>query len=215
MSYTADTIPVFPVTPNYGFVATPTYKVAVVGQEAGFENVNRVWARPLLFISAAPFDDCPIEEMEEVMTFFHAMGGPSTYFRFTDYSDYKSCGVNEEPTKDDQPLVEIGSSGTYQLVKDYTSSGVTQRRDIYKPVGSTILVANASGVLQDGSKWNLNEATGVLTPNGTFTGVPTTWGGEFAVEVRFTNTGLSVEVATYGTRNTRLSMRERRRAATT
>lgn len=213
MAVVADTTPVFPAIPNYGFIASPRYRVQVIGREGGFERVNRLWSRPLLHITAVPLEDATVEDMEEALNFFHAMGGPSTYFRVLDYTDYKSCGVNSTPAATDQPLVEIGTSGTYQLVKHYTVGAITQVREIYKPRGSTIVVANEVQVLQ--SDWSLDEATGVLTPGGSFSGTPTSWGGEFEVEVRFLEEGLSVEIATYGTRNARLAMRERRRAATT
>jgi hypothetical protein len=91
----------------------------------------------------------------------------------------------------------------------------TQVREIYKPIGDTILVANELGAVQASSKWTLDEANGTVDPNGTFTGTPTFWGGEFDVEVRFMEDQLNLEVSTFGTRNVRFGMREKRREATT
>lgn len=210
---TPDTLETFPVLPSWGFIATPTYRTKFAEREGGYERPNRQWDRPLLFISAAPLEK-KVTDMESVLTFFHAMGGRATYFRIRDYSDYKSCSVRATAAATDQPLTATADDpGVYQLVKHYTAGSATQVREIYKPIGSTILVANELGVAQ--TDFTLDEGTGQLTPGGGFSGTPTTWGGEFDVEVRFVSDEFPLEVATFGTWNGRLGMRERRRDATT
>lgn len=209
---TPDTTPSFPVVPNYGYTSSPQYRIDAVELEGGYEKVNQLWPRPLLFITAAPLDDAEVEEMEQVLAFYHAVAGMSKYFRMRDHVDYQSVGIRAVPAFTDQPLTEIGSTGTYQLVKNYVSGGLIQVREIYKPIGDTISVGNE--VAAEQSDWTLDEANGVLTPGGTFTGTPTTWGGEFDVEVRFTSE-LQMEASTFGTHGTRLSMREKRRVPTT
>lgn len=200
----ADPMPTFPVLPSYGFIASPRYLVSVVEREGGFEKVNRLWARPLLHLTSVPLEDVSVSDTEKLINFYHAMGGSATYFRCRDYSDYRA---------EDQPLVEIvASPGSYQLVKHYTSGGVTQVREIYKPVGDTVVVKNELGVEQ--TDWTLDEANGVLVPGPTFSGVPTFWSGDFDVEVRFVG-GLDVEIVDFGTRSARVAMKEKRRAATT
>lgn len=208
---TPDTIPNFPVIPNYGFSSAPIYAVDEAQLEGGFVVLNRLWSRPLIEIAAVPLEDATIEDMEQVLNFYHAVGGGGSFFRMKDYVDFKSCGVNETPTALDQPLVNIGGSN-YQMTKQYEVGSLIQVREIYKPVGNTILVANNSNVAQ--TDFTVNEGTGVIVAGGGFTGTPAKWGGEFMVEVYFTSR-LQIDVSTYGTRGGNVSMRERRRPATT
>lgn len=220
MAITADTAPLFPATPSYGFIASPTYRTRIPETEGGYERPNRLWSRPLLYITAAPFDDASVLDLDLVRDFFHVMAGAATYFRFKDWSDYKSCGSLATVTPLDQPLVLL-TGNNYQLVRNYTitlpggGGTLTQVREIYKPVGSTFRCANGSGVEQDGTKWTLDEANGVLIKGGTFTGTPTAWGGEYDVETRFAEDMLNVEVPNFGTRTTRFALREARREPTT
>lgn len=124
--------------------------------------------------------------MYEVLRFHLALGGTSTAFRFKDYTDYKSSAINADVAPTDQPLVlEAGSPGGYQLWKEYTFGALTHSRRIFRVIGSTFRVANEVGAEQDASRWTLDEARGILTPGGTFAGVPTTWGGEFEIKARF------------------------------
>ena len=217
MTVVADTMLAFPdVLPSYGFVASPTYYTEIVQRSGGFERLNSRWSRPLLFISSSPFEVVNPSDTELILEFFHVMRGRGGYFRFRDPSDYQSAAFGVAISSVDQPLVEVvDDPGTYQLVKRYTSGGSTQDREIYKPIGSTVVVANDSAVEQDPGDWSLDEATGILTPGGGFSGTPATWGGEFDVEVRFREDALDVEIDSYGTRVVRPTMRERRREATT
>lgn len=211
---TADTMAKLPERVSYGFTASPNYRSRASEREGGFERINRVWARPLLYITSARLEDTPITNVETVLAFFHAMGGQASYFRCKDHTDYQSCGVQSTPSRLDQPLVlKTGSSTEWQLCKNYTAGSITQRREIYKPIGSTILIANGGGVLQ--TDWTLDEATGILTKGGGFSGTPTTWGGQFDVEVRFMNDMLDVAIQNYGSRDTSFVLREKRRAAVT
>lgn len=215
MPITADTSPVFPQTPSYGYIATPTYRGHIPEVESGFERPNRLWSRPLLFITAAPIEDAHTDDIEDVLKFFHAMGGPFTYFRFKDWSDYKSCKTFGTVSALDQPVRVTGVAGTYQLCKEYVVGSIAQRREIYKPIGSTISIANNSGVIQSSANWTLNESNGTFTIGGGFSGTPLTWGGEFDVECRFLEEGLPIEIQDFATRNVRIAFREKRRTSTT
>jgi uncharacterized protein (TIGR02217 family) len=216
MTITADAnTALFPVTPNYSYLVSPRFLTDIVKREGGYERLNAKWSRPLLFISAAPFEDTPIIQMEQIRDFYYAMRGEATYFRFKDWSDYKSVGLGSTTGFLDQPLTElVDAAGTYQLIKEYSVGSITQVREIYKPVGSTIRIANESNAEQDSADWTLDEATGVLTPGGGFTGTPTYWGGDFDVEVRFSGE-LHIEYSNAGTMSSRVSMQERRRSPTT
>ncbi|HUE18887.1 MAG TPA: DUF2460 domain-containing protein [Stellaceae bacterium] len=181
-----DIAEVFPTCPTFGFIAEPNYLVKITAREGGYERRQRVWAMPLSKYTGVPSGDQPSEDIEILLDFWNAMGGMSSGFRFKDWIDYKSCHTSQTPTALDQPLVLSGDSPvSYRLVKQYsTLSGRTiQQRYIQRPIGSTVLVANALGVTQE--DWSLDESTGLLTPGGTFSGVPTRWGGEFDVWCRF------------------------------
>lgn len=183
---TADTSEIFPACPTFGFTMEPQYLVKVVSREGGFERRQRVWSRPLHCYTGVPLAQRPQADIEEVLYFWHAHGGMSEGFRFKDQADYQSCRLDDSPTFTDQPLVvNPDSPGGYQLVKQYTFGARTQEREITRPKGNSIRVANELGVEQASSKWTLDESTGLLTPGGTFSGTPTSWGGEFYVWVRF------------------------------
>jgi len=186
LTVTADPSAIFPACPTFGFTAEPNYLVKIVSREGGFERRQRVWSRPLTKYTAVPLGDQSQADIENVLYFWHAMGGMSSGFRFKDWLDFKSCRLNGTPGATDQPLVPSGDSpASYRLVKEYTVGSITQEREIQRPNGATIQVANGAGTVQDSSLWNLDESTGLLTTLTGFSGTPTAWGGEFYVWVRF------------------------------
>jgi uncharacterized protein (TIGR02217 family) len=183
---TADTSPIFPACPTFGFTAEPEYLVKITAREGGYERIDRKWSRPLIKFTGVPLGDQPQREIEAVLTFWHAMGGFSTPFRFKDWTDYKSCALDATPAATDQPIVATTDSPPkLRLVKQYVVGTVIQQREILRPLGASILIANETGAVQPSSAWTLDESTGLLTVGGGFAGVPTAWGGEFFCWVRF------------------------------
>lgn len=181
---TADPAPVFPACPTYGFTTAPNFLVKFTPREGGFERAQRVWDRPLIDFNGVPLGERPQADIEAVYIFWMAMGGMATKFRFLDPVDHMSCLLGDEPSAVDQPL-EPRTAGGYYLVKEYVAGSIVQLRDVQRPIGSSIQVANEVGEVQAASSWTLDESTGVLTPGGGFTGTPTSWGGEFHTWVRF------------------------------
>jgi uncharacterized protein (TIGR02217 family) len=182
----ADLAETFPTCPTFGFIAEPNYLVKITAREGGFERRQRLWARPLSKYTGVPTGNQPQDDIEDLLDFWHAMGGMSSGFRFKDWIDFKSCRLGATPHATDQPLVASGDSpASFRLVKQYpTKTGRTiQEREITRPIGSTIAIANETGAAQ--SAWTLNEATGLVTIGGGFAGTPTSWGGEFDVWCRF------------------------------
>lgn len=182
----------FPICPSLGAKSAPAYNVSVARMQSGAERRNRFWQYPLhrYIVSVDPRK---VDEVQEVLEWWHAMGGPECGFRWIDYADYKSCRVHLDPTPLDQPIASgSGSPLTYQLMKEYTVGSRTQERIILKPVSGTIRVANGSGTEQASNLWDLDYTTGILTPLPGFSGVPATWGGEFDVPVRFEGTELPI-----------------------
>ena len=178
--------------PSLGAQSIPRYAASIARMMSGAERRNRFWQYPLCRFLIA-IDPREIEEVQFVLRFFHAMGATECGFRFPDRADYKSCMVHETPTPLDQPLEPTGDSpGTYQLIKEYTVGTRTQQRIILKPVASTIRVANGDGDEQDADTWEIDETTGIITALEGFSGVPSSWGGEFDVPVRFESEELPI-----------------------
>lgn len=182
----ADTTPTFPTCATYGFTADPHILVKIVQREGGFERVNRKWSQALRRYTGVPIGNKPQDDIEDILYFWLAIGGCAGAFRFKDWTDYKSCRLSSSVAATDQPFTEVeGSPGGYQLVKQYVFGALTHVRPIRRPIGSTVLIANELGQVQDDSTWDLDESTGILQTLGGFSGVPNSWGGEFDVYCRF------------------------------
>ncbi len=204
--------PTFPTCPRFGYTSTPNYSVTISTTVSGRERRNRNWARPLLIfnIQVGPKME---EEIEELLDFWHAMGGTECGFRFKDQSDYKSCRKSQSITSIDQGLELIpGSPGGYQLTKTYRAGTRATPRPILKPVQGTILIADGGVSKSEGSDWVLDYSTGLLTlffsPAGQIT-----WGGEFDVPVRF-DSEFPLEIVTHQIEQVTLQLRELRDPST-
>lgn len=186
----------FPGCPKYGVISEAQYSVTVIQTASGRERRNRNWSRSLLRVTITvgpgPRMD---EEIQELVEFWHAMGGMALGFRYKDAVDFKSCRASETATAFDQPLlITVDSPETYQLTKRYTYAGQEQDREITKPVQGTILIADGDVIKTETSDYTIDYTTGIVSLN--FTPSTTlTWGGEFDVPVRF-DSGFPVEQIT-------------------
>lgn len=201
---------IFPECPGYGFTAQPQYMVNIVRREGGEERTDSRWARCLNSYTSVPVGPRDESEIQSILYFWHAMGGRATTFLIKDWADYKSCQTQDIATELDQPLVPVSLEGGgtgYRLVKRYAVGSYTQDREITKPDGLTILIANESGILD--SSWVLDDDNGLLTPGGSFAGTPTTWGGEFFVPVRF-NSELEVQITDRQIQSVQFTLIEKR-----
>lgn len=139
-----------------------------------------------------------VSDVPAIYRYWRVVRGRTTGFRVQDPSDYLSTSLgyrnsteDPEPTPTDQPLYEVegSSGGQYQLYKQYSigddTTALIEERIITKPVAGKIRVANELGEEQSSSRWSLDVTTGILTPDTSFVGTPTTWGGEFDIPVRF------------------------------
>lgn len=200
--------PVFPLCPRLEYTATPQYSVTVSTTVSGRERRNRNWQRPLLIfnINVGPKMD---EEIEELLDFWHAMGGVECGFRFKDQTDYKSCRKSQTVSATDQALELIpGSPGGYQLTKTYRAGARATARSILKPVQGTVLIADAGVQKAEGVDWVLDYSTGLLTLFFTPAG-QITWGGEFDVPVRF-DSEFPLESVSHNIERVSLQLRELR-----
>lgn len=207
---TPDPSEIFPMCPTFGFVSEPNYLVKFTPREGGFERTQRVWARPLHDYTGVPSGDQPEDDIEEVLYFWHAMGGMSTRFRFKDWMDFKSCRLGSTPAATDMPILASGDSPpSFRLIKEYRFGNAVQVREVMRPNGATIQIANEVGATVDAADWTLDEATGLLTPGGGFPGVPTAWGGEFFVWVRF-NAQFNPAISNYRAQSVTVQLAEKR-----
>jgi uncharacterized protein (TIGR02217 family) len=212
MAVTTDTSPLFPKCPTYQFQVEPRFLVKSTQREGGYERRDLKWEYPLHVFTAVPMGNQQHRDIYEVKNFYMIVQGRFRSFRFKDWSDYKSCNIDDEVAATDQPLVVVnGSPGGYQLTKRYTfGSGaglLTQDRPITKPKGDTIIVANEVGATQATSTYTVEEATGLIVPNGSFVGTPTAWGGEFYVPVRF-DSELSIQLTNYKVQSAQFGLAE-------
>lgn len=207
--------PVFPTCSTFGFTKRADYSVTIIERSSGVRSVNRNWYYPLHVFSAVPMGQRMEDDIHLVQRFWHAVGGQSGRFLFTDYTDYKSSDrLADDPSALDQPLEAVtGSPSGYRLLKRYRDPDflLEQFRIIYKPVPGTIRVANQLGQEQAASAFSIDLESGVLSALPGFNGTPTTWGGEFYVPVMFESapefviTSHQVQTTTFALRELRIT----------
>lgn len=157
--------PRFPTNINYGVVGGPKYKTHVIEKNSGWENANIVWpyGRHEYDVVYAVKDQ---ETIEALLAFFHAMKGRAIGFRFKDFADFKSCGVNSTPSYVDQPMAGTanGSNRDFQLAKTYVKGAHSTVRLIKKPVAGTVIVS-INALPAAASAFMLNTTNGIVTFN--------------------------------------------------
>lgn len=214
---TSDPSPVFPACPTFGFSIKPNLLVKKTGLESGRVLKDRKWAEGLRVYEGVPLGQRPQADIEAALMFFWAIAGEAITFRFKDWADFKSALLDDDITPLDQPFTFLaGSPGGYRLAKLYQVTGrdgstlYQEYRRITRPLGETIRIANEVGVEQATTRWTLDERTGIVTPNGSFAGVPTSWGGEFDVPVSFNQGGTSFELTNYKVQTATVTLQEER-----
>ena len=162
----------FPATIARGSTGGPQFATVVVAVGSGGEQRVAQWESPRRRWTVAQDLRTPAQ-MEELVAFFVARQGRLRGFRFKDHADFRVSAKED--------LAEL-SPTTFQLVKRYTSGGVTRVRAITKPVSGSVRVWNGSTEITSG--WTVNPATGVVAFDSA-PGYTPSWTGEFDVPVRF------------------------------
>lgn len=201
--------PRFPDSVSYGSRGGPKYNTQVQTYYSGAEKRNAGWEFPRYSYNAA-MGVKTMEDLDEVLEFFHVAMGRAYGFRYKDWLDHKSCGSNQTPLFSDQIIgTGTGSQTTFQLIKAYVVGPLQKTRRISKPVAGSVLVGVDGVQLLSG--WTVDTATGIVTLDvAPALGVPVTAGFEFDVPVRFENDDLSIEIAQYDSGNASIDLLELR-----
>lgn len=197
--------PSFPACPKFGASSEPDYSVTIVPTAGGWEYRNLNSSAPLtrVTLTVGPGRDLD-DEVQELLEYWHAVGGQTIGFRYLDRADYKSCRVSNTPAATDQPLVQVSGS-VYQLTKRYQAGSQYRDRSIRKPVESTILIADSGTLKTAGVHYTLDDTTGLVTL--LYSPVALTWGGEFHIPVRF-DSSFPVEQLSYRVQSVSFTLKE-------
>lgn len=181
--------PRFPDDVQYNTAGGPVFSVDVARVQSGRELriANREIALHRFNVNHVK----TVTGFENILDYVYAVGGPEHGFRFKDWADFQTVGVNAVPGYLDQVIgVGDGATATFQASKTYGPTGASPAlswvRDINKPAtGALFGVAGTQKTL--GVHANLDFTNGVFTfttGNIPATGESVTWGGPFDVPVR-------------------------------
>lgn len=128
------------------------------------------------------------DDLGTILEFWHARRGNAYGFKFLDWWDYTTAeNHRDDPDDEDEQLgTGDGSETEFQLIKRYTSGGITRTRNLRKPMSGTVVVS-VDGVAQtEGVDFTVDTTTGIVT----FSAAPAIGevikaGCKFYVPVRF------------------------------
>ena len=174
----------FPTDVSYGTLFGPEYMTDVVVLSSGYEQRNIDWSESRAR-GDAHYGVKTIDQLQAVISFFHARRGRAQGFRWKDILDFKA--------DHEDVAVGDGTTAVYQLIKVYGTGATASVRSIIKPVGVDYPVGQATDtveiyiddVLQTGG-YTVNYTTGKVTLGGNLgMGSILSWSGEFDVPCRF------------------------------
>ncbi|MEJ0062409.1 MAG: DUF2460 domain-containing protein [Alphaproteobacteria bacterium] len=181
-----------PLRIGFGARGGPSFATEIVAIDGGYERRNQNWSQARRRYDART-GLRSADDAAALLAFFHARAGRARGFRLKDWADFTSAanGVGAPLWSNQAVAVGDGVATQFQLVKIYTSGGVTHRRLIRKPVaGSVTIGVNGAQVV---SGWSVDVTTGIVS----FAVAPAnaatiTAGYVFDVPVRFDTDALSL-----------------------
>jgi uncharacterized protein (TIGR02217 family) len=185
----------FPTAIAFHSTGGPERKTEIVTLGSGYEERNGVW-----IASRRRYDVGSgvktLDDIYAVIAFFEARAGRLYGFRFSDFTDFKSCAPAAAITPRDQALGSgDGATTSFALKKTYVSGPSSWARAIAKPVAETVRVA-IGGV--ETTAFAVDTTTGVVTfTTAPASGAVLTAGFAFDVPVRFDTDSLSVNLANF------------------
>ncbi|MBO9435405.1 DUF2460 domain-containing protein [Ruegeria sp. R13_0] len=188
----------FPASLSFGSVGGPERRTDIVTLANGFEERNTPWAHSRRRYDAG-LGMRSLDDIETMISFFEARQGQMYGFRWKDWSDYKSGSATADVDHGDQVIARgDGERTEFQLVKTYSSGGVSYVRPITKPVLGTVRLGLDQDAMREGVDYEVDLARGVVT----FVAPPPeqveiTAGFEFDVPVRFDTDKIQTSVASF------------------
>ncbi len=188
----------FPASLSFGSVGGPERRTDIVTLANGFEERNTPWAHSRRRYDAG-LGMRSLDDIETMISFFEARQGQMFGFRWKDWSDYKSGSATADVEHGDQVIARgDGERTEFQLVKTYSSGGVSYVRPITKPVLGTVRLGLDQDAMREGVDYEVDLARGVVT----FVAPPPeqveiTAGFEFDVPVRFDTDKIQTSVASF------------------
>ena len=194
--------PRFPDNVQYNTVGGPFFNVDIAAVQSGREL--RIANRGIALHRFNVNNVKTVTAFEEILGYFFALGGPEHGFRFKDWRDFQSVGVDSVVGYQDQTIgTGDGSTATAQLVKVYGPTGASPAlaytRDINKPVAGTIRVGVAGVEKTLGVHFTVDTTDGVVTfttGNVPTTGQAITAGYQFDVPSRVDDQGFETNYTT-------------------
>ncbi len=188
----------FPASLSFGSVGGPERRTDIVTLANGFEERNTPWAHSRRRYDAG-LGMRSLDDIETMISFFEARQGQMYGFRWKDWSDYKSGSATADVDHGDQVIARgDGERTEFQLVKTYSSGGVSYVRPITKPVLGTVRLGLDQDAMHEGVDYEVDLTRGVVT----FVAPPPeqveiTAGFEFDVPVRFDTDKIQTSVASF------------------
>ena len=174
-----------PLRVGFGSTGGPSFSTEIIVVDSGYERRNQNWSQARRVFDARA-GVRSTADAATLLTFFHARAGRARGFRVKDWSDYSSAADNlSAPAFTDQIIATgDGTTTVFQLIKNYSSGGVTHQRTITKPVAGSIRIGINGTQMMTG--FTIDTTTGLVT----FASAPTsgqsiTAGYTFDVPVRF------------------------------
>lgn len=177
-----------PTAVELGARGGPRFKTTIVARQSGYEKRNIDWVN-----TRGEWDIGYGLKLRDdrlaVRDFFYARQGRAHSFRFKDHADFEvpDGAATVQDLEDGD-----GADTTFQIVKKYTSGGVTFDRTILRPIETSVRVFLDS---EETSAFTVDDSTGIITMdtapgNGVMVGVIC----EYDVPVRFDTDKLDQEM---------------------
>ncbi|MGB9154211.1 MAG: DUF2460 domain-containing protein [Alphaproteobacteria bacterium] len=186
-----------PLRVGFGSKGGPNFSTEIIVIDSGYERRNQNWAQARRVYDARS-GVRSTADVATLLNFFHARAGRARGFRLKDWSDFSSASDNlSTPGFADQTIATgDGTTTIFQLVKNYSSGGITHVRVIAKPIiGSLVIGVNGA---QMTSGWSVDTTTGLVTfATAPASGLAITAGFLFDVPVRFDADYLALSAENY------------------
>jgi len=188
----------FPVAISHGATGGPVRRTRVVALNSGHEERNTPWSDSRRKWDAG-IGVRNTGDIEAVASFFEGRRGKLHGFRWKDWSDWRSGGIKQPVTANDQLLaIADGTTSIFQLRKVYSPTLNPWHRDITKPVPGSVKVAIDGVPLAEGSGFTVDTDTGVVTLNAVpASGAEVTAGFRFDVPARFDSDELIINMVAF------------------